>query len=201
MKTFISFNNKRFGIIFVLTLFAIITATSCRLNILRFDTVPHRSIKLTSLFIDESSFPPNIEISELPPSDICKAAPLGSGCKSVEAMGATFYFPVGLAAEDIYRYASVEAATEDFSRLREDEFEGLTHTKWSKPTELSFISSTASHYYVDCTTDRSVEICSMLAQYSEFVIHFRAQMVDLNYYDFNNLIQSVDAKVNSVLAE
>jgi len=162
-------------------------------------TLPQRPFALADLFIEESAFPQSLHVNASGPARICIAAPLGSGCYSAEAQGVTFSFPVGLAAEDIHRYASSEAAAADFSRLRYEEFAGLTNTEWRTPPAVRFESPSAAQSYVACTIDRNVERCQLLAQYAEFNVLFRMDMIDSDYHQFVALIHTVDERIRSFL--
>ena len=160
-----------------------------------------KSYQFEDLFIDETHFPPDIDVEAVGPNRICVASPLGSGCRSVEATGFDYYFPVGFASEDIHRYRSIESAANDFPHFRTEQFEESTNTIWTTPSDITFSSSIALSYFVACTLDREVEICQLVAQYREFIVLFKAQMVSLNHKGFEELIRSVDAQMAEGLLE
>src|SRR3990172_4935792 len=81
---------------------------------------PERPFILQDLFPKDLGLPYPWSQADWPPSTPCRAAPLGSHCRSFAALS-TYYpfmeFPGGGARLEIHQYISAEDAERDYARL------------------------------------------------------------------------------------
>src|SRR3990172_8767003 len=191
-------------------------AAACGLIILtgalRFSPPPSaRPFTFEDLFPTDLGLPYPWSHADSPPSAACRAAPLGSHCRSLRALYTSYpymEFPGGGAGLEIHQYADADAAERDFTRLERRWFSYNDFgTPWIIPDDFPPISLHADHYTIGCHTHGYDESCQLLARYSEFILDldirrsslFESGPVDLlSYEDVVTAFLGIDTHVSQL---
>jgi len=134
----------------------------------------------------EDLFPPTIGL-DYPwsahgesPSSPCHASPLGSGCRSIQALSLSYLYmeyPGGAATIRIYWYPSRNAAGGDYGRMEDRQFgRNSFQTPWMVPPELTTLKPQANRYRVGCDSWGQDDYCRFIGQYDEYIVTYVARM-------------------------
>ncbi len=144
-----------------------------------------------NLLLETSSFPGNIW-QETGSRDL-RGAPSRLG---IERAGTSFSTQTqGGAIEHYYRFASENEAKEQYKALQSDWFNLISvDTVWLLPEEFNVIELRADEYRLGCSQN-IIETCSFVALYQTYVVEFSADMLSLNYENFQFLVKEIDQKM------
>jgi hypothetical protein len=163
-----------------------------------------RDFTLEDLFIDEAAFPEGWEKNPGGPREACRAAPLGSGCRSADAKHLSFSYskmPSGLASQEVHVYISPAEAAKDFQRLLDRFFSSGNpySTPWIVPDKLPYQSRIADQFFFACNTHGGEPYCQMLGQYEEFIIRFHIHKAVISYEDLGRTLQAIDQRIAGLM--
>lgn len=150
---------------------------------------------LEDLFLDESELPMGWSRQE-EFSEACVAAPLDSGCKSVDDLMTLFHHESGHAYETIYVYETAELAASDFARMFDMVYSGNKYsTPWIIPNELPYRSTVANQSYFACNTHSGEPRCRFLSQYHEFIVEFYTKTGNMPFEELEQVLEPIDKKI------
>ena len=157
-----------------------------------FKSPPSRDCPITSLLLDETSFPSGAQAADiLSPKP---GAPISRGY--YESAGRTIYLGKGVANHSVYRNKTSERAAREFQRRKELRFStDKHHGPWEKPTAFTYCSPIADQYYVACGTGLDRPMCKMIAQYEEYHVYFTTHMTpssSMAFEDLEHVLQAID---------
>jgi hypothetical protein len=123
----------------------------------------------------------------------------------IEHIGTTFSTPTqGGVIHHIYRFWDSKEASQGCEELTNTWFSPVEgYTEWVTPSELVNLSMNADQLLLECHTrvKNQVERCQYTAQYESYVVEFRADMLALDYDDFIELVDEIDQRMASCLAQ
>lgn len=178
----------------------------------RSTATPSRNCPITSLVIDEASFPIGAFVTDT-------MSPVPSGLISTspkESVLRTISVRQGMASQVIFRYSSVDEAVLDFQQARQREFSVRAGTKgsgpppmgpWETPEVLTYHSSIANQYYVGCGEERFIYRCKLIAVYEEYYItddfHMDRppQTSGLTFQELGSVLRAIDEKMAGCLGK
>lgn len=156
---------------------------------------------LEDLFLEQSELPMGWR-REAEFREACVAAPLDSGCKSVDDLALGFSHKSGHAYENIYVYETVEHAASDFERMIDLVYSGNKYsTPWIVPDELPYVSFVASQSYFACHTHSGEPRCRFLAQYHEFIVELYTKTNNMSYEELEQVLETIDQKMAKFTAQ
>jgi len=144
--------------------------------------------QLDTMLLYTSSFPNNIW-EEIGSRD-SRGAPSKLG---IGRVGTSFSTPTqGVAVHIIYKFATIDNASEIFPRLESSWFNLAPEgSVWLSPPELQNLNLNSDNHKIDCFT-QEIETCQFVAQYRNYVVEFKADMPALAYSDLINLLDVID---------
>ena len=208
-------HSGRVVLVFVGTVFALCLLACAGCVLLGYasrETPPERDFETDQLFINVSDFPSGWSADPAGPHEDTGQAPLGGGSMSVQRWVLYFYAAGTVkgksvrAYEQIYRMASIEIAAKEFERQMAAWFPtGKYWTPWESPTEVIFESSIAEQSHLACAYDTappvSIEECSFLGQYEEYLVWFSTDMSSdfMTYKDLEHVLQAIEDRMAQYL--
>jgi hypothetical protein len=160
---------------------------------------PERSFKPEDLLLTEADVPRNWHLARI--------APLGpsAGYGDEDDREAKFTRPgddnrLVFAFHDVLQFDSISEAVRWYRREQPAWFNDnrvSVDEPWMAPPELSYHSSLANQFYAACTINNIAgrkKICSIMAQYEEFVIIFHSGIEPdwISVAGFNELVRRID---------
>ncbi len=105
-----------------------------------------------------------------------------------------------LAKHLVMHFSSEREASKEYERLLRTRFNDnsiATDKPWTKPSEFTFNSSTASQFHVACTINNVAgqkQVCQMMGQYEEFVTIFHSiiRLDTMSLLEFNEIVHKID---------
>lgn len=107
------------------------------------------------------------------------------------------------ANHEIWHYATVEQAVNQFDWLRESEFRSFMEGTIREP--VGYVSPIATRFYSDCESvaSRNYRGCTAVGQYDEYVVLFESQISPdfLSDGDFVSLLKRIDQRMTQFLGK
>jgi hypothetical protein len=168
---------------------------------LEFDTpnVPPAPCRIEELLIDVSDLPGDTWQEIGSPSD--RDAPVRMG---VEKTGTMFSGTFDFILQQVYRFESDRQANNAYEEEVGVWFKPSTHhTEYAKPQELDNLVVNTDQYQVGCNDLKSGgrEQCQFVASYGAYIIRLLGGMRDLSYEDVIELVNEIDQRATSCLAQ
>lgn len=154
-----------------------------------------RSFRIQVLFLAASDFPlPILKEREFP----------GLLRGSQEHMARSYYGKDEFHANhEIWRYATIQQATNQFDWLREGEFRIFLDGAIRE--SVDYVSPIANKFYADCQSlsARGYRRCAALGQYDEYVGFFDSQISPefISEADFISLLEKIDQRMAQSLGK
>jgi hypothetical protein len=174
--------------------------TGCSYTLISFSSPPEPPCPIEGLLLEEHLF--RGEEWEETGLRSSRGAPSSLG---IERIGTTFSTPTqGGAIHHIYRFWDSREAGQGYEELTNTWFSPVEgYTEWATPSDLANLSMNADQFLLAChiRIKNNVERCQYTAQYESYVVEFRADMLALDYDDFIELVNEIDQRTTSCLAQ